>query len=257
MGLPTRSPLAILTRPQGRNAALAMRLRQAGLRVLEAPALAIETLDTPRPQVAAGDLCVFVSGQAVAAHFSQADAGWPDDAWACAVGTATARALQAHVPADRILAPDEGSAPDSEALLRIIDARRLQSGRAHVLRAQQGRDWLAQQLQVRGWSVTAHALYRRTAQLWPAAVCRTLAGASDVVLLVTSLEALDAIAASLQQQALPWPPRLQAVTLHARITRRLQYLYAARPGGVLGVTLSAPDETALFQAILTASRPLS
>lgn len=246
----------ILTRPQGRNRDLAAALRQAGLAVIEAPALAIEPLDTPRPDPRAGDLLIFVSGQAADAYFAGRCAPWPDGALACAVGAATARALAAHVPSDCILAPDAGQPPDSESLLAVIDKRGLVPARAHLLRATRGRDWLAGQLRQRGWDVACHALYRRSPRIWDRPACLALTAGDSAVLLVTSLEALDAIAASLQAQGLDWPRCLRAVTLHERIGRRLQYLYADRPDGVLHVTLSSPDEAALFQAIVAASRQL-
>lgn len=245
-----------LTRPAGRNEALADRLRAAGLAVLLAPALEIRSLPTPRPQPSAGSLHLFVSRQAVDAYFSSVRASWPAGAWAAAVGGATARALRAFVPASQVLVPDESAEPDSESLLALIDSKALAPGQAHILRATQGRDWMAEQLRLRGWSVSCHALYERTPVVLDRAACEALAGPAGHVLLVTSLEALDAIDGSLQQHHLTWPARLEAVTLHGRMARRLQCWYADRPVNALHVTLSAPDDAALFQAILAASRLL-
>ncbi|MGB6241126.1 MAG: uroporphyrinogen-III synthase [Castellaniella sp.] len=247
----------LLTRPQGRNESLAQALRQAGLAVLEAPALAIHWLDTPRPLPSAGDLLVFVSGQAVAAYFSQQCAPWPVGAWAGAVGSATAQALRTHVPPAQILAPADGAPPDSESLLAVIQAQALPAGQAHILRATRGRDWLADGLRQLGWQVSCHALYQRDPCEWDAVVCARLASPTPLVLLVTSLEALSAIEASLRACHLDWPPVLHVVTLHERIARRLQYLYADRPDGMLHITMSGPDGAALFQAIVAASRQLS
>ncbi len=96
----------VLTRPAGRNESLARALRAAGATVIEAPALAIERLDAAVPEFRAGDLCVFVSRQAVDACFDgRAGAPWPDGVRAAAVGAATARALRAHVPEDLVLEP--------------------------------------------------------------------------------------------------------------------------------------------------------
>ncbi|WP_323017565.1 uroporphyrinogen-III synthase [Castellaniella sp.] len=253
---PSAAPV-LLTRPQGRNAPLAQALRQAGLSVIDAPALAISWLDTPRPVARPGDLLIFVSGQAVTAYFSQQPVSWPAEAWAGAVGGATAQALQAHVPPARILSPADDLPPDSESLLAVIQARGLRPGRVHILRATEGRDWLANQLRQLGWQVACHALYRRDPCVWDPAICTRLASSEPLVLLVTSLEALAAIEANLQACGVSWPPALQVVTLHERIARRLQYLYADQPDGMLHVTLSSPDGAALFQAIVAASRQLS
>lgn len=245
----------VLTRPAGRNTPLADALRAAGLTVIEAPALAIERLDEAAPALRAGDLCIFVSRQAVDACFDgRAAAPWPDGVRAAAVGAATARALRDHVPVDAILAPGEGVSPDSESLLAVIEAARLTPGRAHILRAQRGRDWLARQLRARGWQVQCHALYRRDPVIWDRATCAALAGPHGCTLLLTSLEAVDAVAESLRRQDMDWPATLKAVTLHERISRRLQCIYADRPAEALTVRLSAPDEAALFQAILASAR---
>jgi uroporphyrinogen-III synthase len=270
------APRIVLTRPAGRNESLARTLREAGLEALEAPALRIEALDVPRPSPRPGDLLVFVSGQAVASYFGDPSAGgqgatagdpqagssgcaadWPPGAWAGAVGPATGRALKAHVPADRILMPAAGHPPDSEALLAAIDGQGLPPARAHILRATRGRDWLAAQLRRRGWQVACHALYRRLPCDWDRRTCLGLSAAGAAVLLLTSAEALAAIESSLLRQDLPWPAALHVVTLHERIARRLQCRYADQPGKVLHVTLSSPDEAALFQAIVAATRQLS
>ena len=252
MGVP--APV-VLTRPAGRNSGLARDLRAAGLTVIEAPALAITPLETPLPRLQAGDLCVFVSRQAVDSYFQRtAGQDWPAGVRAAAVGTATARALRTHVPAAMVLAPDAGMPPDSESLLAVILAAGLAPGRAHLLRAQHGRDWLAQQLQTQGWTVACHALYRRSPIRWDQAVCSQVAGDAGCTLLLTSPEAVDAVADSLRQSGLDWPPVLRLVTLHERIARRLQYLYAERPAGGLSVRLSAPDDAALFRAILASAR---
>lgn len=246
----------LLTRPQGRNEALAQALRDTGLTVMVAPALAVEWLDTPRPPACPGDLFIFVSRQAVDAYFSAQPVPWPPGAWAGAVGATTAQALQAHVPPARILAPADGLPPDSESLLATIQAQALPVGRVRILRAEHGRDWLADQLRQLGWQVDIHALYRRDPCVWNAVACARLASPEPLVLLLTSLEALSAIESSLEARRLDWPPVLHAVTLHERIARRLQYRYADRPDGVLHVTLSSPDGAALFQAIVAASRQL-
>lgn len=243
-----------LTRPAGRNETLALRLREAGIPVREVPALAIRFLDVARPPAVSGCLYLFVSRQAVEAYFRALPAPWPIGAWAGAVGPATVAALGRYVPTGQILAPGGDAPPDSEALLAVIDARHLPAGTAHVLRAQQGRDWLSDQLSARGWQVRAHALYERVPVQWDADTCRDLVARDNRVLLVTSLEAANAIEASLRAHALEWPEHLHAVTLHTRISRRLQCWYADRPTGGLHVTVSAADDASLYEALLAASR---
>lgn len=250
---PPGGVLAVLTRPAGRNEGLAARLQQAGVDTLIAPALVIDFLPVRPPVPRSGDLSIFVSRQAVEAYFSPPVAAWPPGAWAAAVGASTAQALKAHVPAAQVLCPSTAQAPDSEALLAVIEAHGLPPAQAHVLRAQTGREWLAQALRARGWSVHYHALYARRAARWDRTVCECFLGAPRAVLLLTSGAACDAIAASLTRHGLRWPAPLSVVTLHARIARRLQCCYAADRAGSLDVRLSMPDEAHLFQAILAAA----
>ena len=246
----------LLTRPAGRNEALADRLHSAGLAVCVAPALHIQVLKGPRPAPRPGNLYLFVSRQAVEAYFSAIPSVWPAGAWAAGVGAATASALRAWVPSAQVLAPDIGDAADSEALLRVIEDRALTPAEAHILRAQHGRDWMADQLRSRGWKVECHALYERAPVQMGVQACTLLAEDPQCVLLVTSLEALEAVDASLRQHGLSWPLTLHAVTLHVRMERQLQCWYAGKPAEALQVELSAADDVALFHAILRASRLL-
>lgn len=242
-----------LTRPQGRNEDLCRMLEDAGLQVHVFPALETRLLDTAVPEARPGNLHVFVSRQAVAACFRNHGKPWPSGAWACAVGQTTAAALREHVPASCILAPGPQSAPDSESLLAEIDALGLRPAQAHILRAGNGRDWLAQQLAQRGWHIAIHAVYSRKPVLWDYSSSQKLAGSSRGILLVTSQQSLASIAASLEHHTLRWPRQLAAVTLHARIARRLQYVYAQHPGTSLCTRISSPDDRAIFQAILAVS----
>lgn len=244
----------ILTRPGDRNDALLARLHGSGVHAIAAPVLSIETLAVTPPAPRSGAIYVFVSRHAVSAYFDSVHTPWPKGAWAAAVGTATARALRQFVPADFVLAPQLSAAPDSESLLAVIDALAPGPHPVHILRAQHGRDWLADQLRQRGCTVTCHALYRRQPVVWDRSIARQLAGCERAILLVTSLEALDAIDANLTGNGFDWPARLRAVVLHQRIARRLQCIYATQARGPVQTTVSAPDDAALYQAIMAASR---
>uniref|UniRef100_UPI00333F993D uroporphyrinogen-III synthase n=1 Tax=Castellaniella defragrans TaxID=75697 RepID=UPI00333F993D len=252
-------PLAVLTRPAGRNETIARNLQAAGLAVTIAPALVLRTLDGPAPAPDDYDVLVFVSRQAVERYFAQWSGAWPVATFAAAVGEATARALRQRVPADQVLAPSADGPQDSEALLALIDAHGLRPARALILRGQHGREWLATQLEQRGCRVGRHALYGRDPVRWTQDQCQAAIDARPCILLVSSLEGLEAIAASFSAHGLGWPPVLCAVTIHERIARRLQCLAEARVPAferppVLDVKICAPDEQAIFQAILAASR---
>ncbi|HUH40909.1 MAG TPA: uroporphyrinogen-III synthase [Castellaniella sp.] len=252
-------PLAILTRPAGRNERIAQQLQDQGLAVMLAPALALQPLDGPMSAPDDFQLVIFVSRQAVQQYFAHWDGRWPDGTWAAAVGQATAGALRDWVPAGQILAPSARTTQDSEALMALIRQQSIRPGRVLILRGDRGREWLSTQLGNEGWSVERRALYRRDPVLWTRAQCLAAAAARPCVLLLSSLDGLRAIAASFQFHDLPWPEVLQVVAIHERIGRQLQYvLDAATPARVSrslpGVNYCAPDEQAIFQAILTASR---
>ncbi len=253
------APLAVLTRPAGRNEGIARALEAEGLAVAIAPALVLRSLDEPAPAPAGYDLLVFVSRQAVERYFAQWAGQWPDGTFAAGVGQATARALRQRVPADRVLAPPADGSQDSEALMALIEARGLRPARALILRGQRGREWLGAQLERRGCEVRRHALYGRDPARWTRAQCQAVIDARPCILLLTSLEGLEAIADSLRVHGLGWPPALRAVAVHERIARRLQCLIEAAPaargpGATPDVKICAPDEQAIIQAILAASR---
>lgn len=247
-------PLIVLTRPAGRNETIATRLRDQGLRVAVWPALALAACDGPVPDVRGYDLVVFVSRQAVEAYFGRAAQAWPAGLRAAAVGQATARALRAHLSDESIIAPPGDSAQDSEALMARLDTLGGAWARILILRGLRGREWLAQAFEQRGAVVTRHGLYDRTPVQWPCAQVRAL-HEGPCIMLLTSIEGLESVGRSLRGCGQAWPDACSFVVVHARIAQRLRT--ALRTGGrpaATSVKICAPDEDAIFQAILAASR---
>lgn len=249
-------PLIVLTRPKGRNESIAAELEGRGLRVMVLPAL---TLDVPGNQLVPSaqvyDLVVFVSRQAVAAYFGQVDGSWPVDTRAAAVGQATAQALREHVPDEQVLAPTVSSAQDSEALLALIDRQGRRFGRVLILRGQHGREWLAEAFERRGAKVTRHALYRRTPAQWAREQYQEAFSGKPSIMLLTSVESLDAVYQGTLRHGLPWPSALRFVVIHPRIAQRLRsILQECGAPGEPWVKVCVPNESAIFQAILAASR---
>lgn len=249
-------PLIILTRPAGRNESLARALTEQGVQVVTLPALALEVpRDQQAPSAHEYDVLVFVSRQAVAAYFELFHGLWPAGVRAAAVGQATAQALREHVPGACILAPAASSTQDSEALLALIDQGCQRFGRVLILRGQHGREWLAREFERRGAMVTRHALYRRTPLLWTREQYEHVFSSRKGVMLLTSIESLDAVHQGVVQYGLSWPGTLRFVVIHARIAQHLQRIL--QEGGVADepwVKICAPEEPAIFQAILAASR---
>lgn len=258
-------PTAVLTRPAGRNEALAARLSAAGWQALMLPALVLEPLEHTGPIPAPGDfdLVVFVSGNAARLYLAQTKLpeGWPDATLAATVGPASAQALReapqfgqrgriVHPPAD---APTH----DSEALWQLLSSRGLPR-RALLVRGEAGRDWLAERLAEAGVDVHSHVLYRRRPAAWPQDSARQLrrladdAQAQPPVWLLTSIAGIDAVADAARAAGLfEWWARSRFVVTHPRQGEHL--LAIARGSGQTPMVKTCiPADDSIFQAIATA-----
>jgi len=252
---------AVLTRPQGRNEALAGLLAGAGWEVLPLPALALEPLPRagPPPLPQDYDLVVFVSGNAARLYLDQATAyltgGWPAATPIAVVGPASAQALRAStlIGADTtVLHPSaDAAAHDSEALWHIL-SRMQPLRRVLLVRGTQGRDWLAERLVSEGAEVVRHALYRRRPAAWPAGATATLQAwasqAAPAVWLLTSGEGIAATAAAVRAADLQdWWRACRFVVTHPRLAEPLR---AAAGGGAQApmVKICVPADEAIFEA---------
>jgi uroporphyrinogen III methyltransferase/synthase len=159
-----RRPLAGLsvavTRARAQASGMAARLRELGARVVEAPAIRIEPLPGPAPDLSRHDLVCLTSPNGVAALFERLHSAGRDaralaGARVAAIGPGTAEALRRHgviadvVPAERFVA---------EGLVDALAQVPVKS--ALVARAAQARDTLPEALRARGAEVEVLALYR-------------------------------------------------------------------------------------------------
>ncbi|MYN11972.1 uroporphyrinogen-III synthase [Pusillimonas sp. TS35] len=260
----------LLTRPQGKNAALAGRLGDAGLCVMQAPALVITPLAVTMQavrQARAAQLAVFVSGTAVRAYFRAMDQAlggqgafrWPAGQLAAAVGAETAAALRGsgRVPEDAILysrAPD--SSHDSESLWPLLAARLGNVRQALIVRGETGREWLGEQLTGAGVQVERMALYRREAAVWgereQAWLGSALMPGHRCITLLTSSEGVDAVCANIAAFGLLTRWRQACfLAIHPRIAERLQSVLAVSGNGQPPmVQLCQPGEESVYRALL-------
>ncbi|MGZ9892967.1 uroporphyrinogen-III synthase [Bordetella bronchiseptica] len=261
------SQIAILTRPQGRNGALARRLRDAGWQTLCLPALRIEPLPPENgvvPLPRDYDLVVFVSGNAARLYLEQLRARgqlpWPAGALAATVGPASARALleSGHFGADTTVLHPAESAPthDSEALWALLRARPVLPRRALLIRGTQGRDWLADRLAAAGVEVSRHAVYRRLPAPWAQEGRQRLrdwarAGERPTWLL-TSGEGIDALVQGLrEEQLLDWWLQGRFVVTHPVLAERLRALAGGGAGAPM-VKNCMPADEAIFATFVAA-----
>ncbi len=260
--------IAVLTRPAGRNETLAGRLRGAGwqpciLPALEIHALPVASADLPRPS--AYDLVVFVSGNAARQYLDQlaeADGAvaWPAGVAAATVGPASAQALRESGwfgANTTVLHPDESAAShDSEALWRVLQGLPRLPARVLLVRGTQGRDWLGDQLQAHGASVTRHAAYLRRPADWSPAQLAALRQWADsgaiATWLITSGEGADAVRDHLQAAGLAdWWRRCRFVLTHPSLARRMPSSGDGEASRAM-VKICLPNDESIFQAFVAA-----
>ncbi|AZY50948.1 uroporphyrinogen-III synthase [Bordetella avium] len=254
------SPLAVLTRPEGRNEALAGRLRAAGWEVCVLPALRIVALPAPRaPRPEDYDLVVFVSGNAARLYLKQvyASAGaWPAATVAATVGPGSAQALfeSGYFGANTTVLYPDISAPthDSEALWQVLSAQGALPRRVLLVRGTQGRNWLAERLREAGAQVTAYAAYQRLPAQWDAATLDALRAWARqgrvATWLLTSGESIDAVAAQIARaDLLSWWRNCRYVITHPVLRGRLTLSFAGE-GSAAMVKECMPADEAIFEA---------
>lgn len=260
--------VAVLTRPEGRNEALAGRLASAGWTARILPALEIHSLDVPAaqlPRPADFDMVVFVSGNAAKQYLGQLAAAhgaapWPDGVIAATVGPASAQALRelaAFGANTTVLHPgDDAPSHDSEALWAVLGRLPALPGRVLLVRGTQGRDWLGDQLQAHGVAVTRHAAYLRRPAVWDAETLEALRGWADAGIfatwLITSGEGADAVRANLEDAGLAsWWRQCRFVLTHPSLARRVPPACDGASAPAM-VKICLPNDESIFQAFVAA-----
>lgn len=249
----------IVTRPAAQAAPWVALLQAQGLAAVALPLIDIAPPADPAPVrqawAALGRyaLLFFVSANAVQHFFALQPPGatWPAGTRAAAPGPGTAAALSAKgLPAAAVLAPPaEAPSFDSETLWARLQREPWAGRRVLVVRGEQGRDWLAEQLRGAGAEVDFLDAYaRRPPQPDAAGQALLMAAAAAPaghLWLLSSSEAVRHLA----QLAPPLlaAGRARALATHPRIAA------TARAAGFGDVRVCAPTEDAVLQAIRQAS----
>lgn len=164
-----RGRRVVVTRAAGQGEDLLARLRAAGATALALPTIAIAPPEDWAPLDAAlGALgsyhgLIFTSANGVKAFFARGSAlglrlERPSQAWVCAIGPATARALEARGWRVEIV-PESYVA---EGVVAALENRELRGRRILLPRAAVARDVLPRALRERGAEVEVVAAYRTT-----------------------------------------------------------------------------------------------
>lgn len=245
--------LALVTRPADQAGAWVERLRAAGLVAEALPLIDIAPPADPAPVQAAWRqlsdcaLVFFVSANAVQHFFALRPFGtaWPAATRAAAPGPGTAAALRA-LGLDPLEPAPDAPAFDSEALWQRLRQDDWSGRRVLVVRGEDGRDWLAEQLRAAGATVDYVAAYARRPPQPDAAgrarLAAALAAPAAHLWLFSSSEAvrhLQALAAL--------PPGARALATHPRIAA------AARAAGFAEVLECRPEPAAVTEAVRGAS----
>lgn len=247
----------VVTRPGAAGSSLADELTGRGQPALWLPAFEFGPApDEARARavlrsVAAFDLAIFVSPQAVRATAALLAQPWPASTAIAAVGAGTRAAVAAIGGSERAsLLPareEDMRGSGSEALWPLLQAIRPLPRRVLLLRAQSGREWLADRLQAAGSSVTPLAVYSRL-PCSPSKESRVRLAAAVPAGLASVVSSSDAVA-SLMDALGSQPAVLQALrdgpalASHPRIAERL------RSAGFARVAVCAPEAAAIVASL--------
>lgn len=247
----------IVTRPAAQAEGWIERLQAAGIDAVALPLIDIVAPADPAPvrqawqRLSGAAMAFFASANAVRHFFAEQPpgAGWPAGVLAAAPGAGTGAALRAAGVPDalRVEPPPEARTFDSESLWEQLRDRPWAGRRVMVVRGEDGRDWLADRLGAAGASLEFVAAYARRVPVLKAHhrdVAAAAAAAPGAHLwLLSSSEAVRNLAALVPTAARGGA----ALVTHPRIAD------AARAAGFARVTLCAPGEATLMQAIQEAS----
>jgi uroporphyrinogen-III synthase len=171
--LPARLSKApvVITRPLAQATPLAARLLAQSIDARIFPLLDIQPLtDTTALEAIIARLSdyamvAFVSPNAIDATFAHLVA-WPSGVIAAVVGEGSRQALARHGVTEAtasIVSPADTLRTDSETLLEVLDLDRLAGRKVLIIRAETGRELLAERLREAGINVEQIAAYRRGA----------------------------------------------------------------------------------------------
>ena len=251
----------VITRPRAQAEPLAQRFAGLGVAAQVFPLLDIQTLPDESALISALSrltdyaLVAFVSPNAIDAAFKHLKT-WPSGVIAAVVGEGSRLALASHGVTEAnasIAFPTDPHRTDSETLLEVLDLPALKGRKALIIRAETGRELLADRLRDAGVVVEQVAAYRRGAPPLDAARRAALLDliANDHDWVITSSEALRHLHDQVLQVAgaRGWDAvrAQQLIVPHQRIAETAHSL------GFVRVTQTASGDEALLAAIQ--SRP--
>jgi uroporphyrinogen-III synthase len=251
----------VITRPRAQAEPLAARLAALGIGAHVFPLLDIQPLPDSAlltdVMARLGDyaLVAFVSPNAIDAAFQHLD-GWPAGVIAAVVGEGSRLALAAHgvtAANAHVVFPTDPHRSDSETLLEVLDLGALKGRKALIVRAETGRELLADRLREAGIRVEQVAAYRRGAPVLDesrrAQLLELIAAGDDWV--ITSSEALRHLKDQVLQVA--GAPGWNAIQAQCLIVPHQRIAETAHELGFARVTQTDSGDEALVAAIQSRS----
>lgn len=211
------------------------------------PALAIEAPANPAAvarllaELAAFDLAIFVSSNAVEHGLTLLARVWPDAVPIAAVGASTAAALRRHGLACDVVP----AGADSESLLALPELSGLGEGkRVLILRGEGGREVLAERLRQQGAEVVYAECYRRVRpRADPSALIARWESGGLHAVTVLSGETLDNLWAMLGERGQRLLRRTPLFAPHPHIGQRAAAL------GLIEVAITPPGDEGVLHGL--------
>ncbi len=174
------------------------------------------------------DLAIFVSPNAVRAAAPLLGVAWPSGTMIGAVGASTRAAVEAELkPASGLVVStqDEDQQSGSEAFWHAWLARKQRVQQVLLVRAEDGRTWLAERFEEQGARVNAVAVYSRRLRQPSADELQRLRDSVAVderpVVVFSSTEAVAALDRQVDKAAQAWLRNGVAIACHPRIAEQL------------------------------------
>ncbi|MCC4834695.1 uroporphyrinogen-III synthase [Shewanella sp. 10N.7] len=233
----------LLTRPEGRNQAMAEQLKNKGVDFIVTPLLAVAATLSPieAHQLSQADSIIFISTNAV--HFAaQSLKGQFPNCRYYAVGQATADALtQYNIQAE--VAPENSQ--DSEGLLSLSSLAEIQHQRIIIVRGVGGRETIAEKLTLRQAKVNYWEVYQRVMpKLDAQSVCSHWQAAQIDTIVVTSGEVLVNLINLVPKELFAWLQSCHIIVPSHRVEQR------AKTAGLCHVTnANGANTQAVLQAL--------
>ena len=247
MTLPLSGTAVLITRPAGQAGGLQDRLHALGGVPVLFPTLEIlpprDAALLARRVAALADyqLAIFISPTAVERGLAAIPA-WPAGLRGAGVGQGSAAALRAAGIRD-VLAPESGA--DSEHLLALPELADMAGQRVLIFRGDEGREFLAETLTMRGARVDYAACYRRgLPEVDPDPLCNTWRQGGIQAVTVLSSQGLDHLFTLLGAGNADLIRATPLFAPHPRIAEH------ARQLGVVTAITTAPGEAGLLQGLV-------